>query len=282
MKKQLHNLIIGIAFFAFIWCCQVTYETARQPYNAEPAKPAYPTQTTKVATVATPAVNITQYLPKSAIQGKLLRNTGYVSYFSEDHQIPVWVAYIAKYPFEYNTVERPSTFYQDPRVKSPQHSDYTRSGFDRGHMAPNYVIGRCYGERAQYETFYTTNIIPQKAKVNRNQWMEMEQFIANKLAARYGEVFVLVGPVITNNVSKIKGKITIPPAMWAIVAVRDRLGNLSMAAILIPQEPTKKDFRNYITTVDNVEAETGIDFFSELPDQIENQLEATRNRNLLN
>lgn len=87
----------------------------------------------------------TDLYPNSPHIGKLLKNIGYISCFSEKYGIPIWVAYITKYPFAYDTAKRPSEFITDYRVNSPEHSDYTRSGYDRGHMAPNYAISRTYG-----------------------------------------------------------------------------------------------------------------------------------------
>lgn len=144
----------------------------------------------------------TDLYPNSPHIGKLLKNIGYISCFSEKYGIPIWVAYITKYPFAYDTAKRPSEFITDYRVNSPEHSDYTRSGYDRGHMAPNYAIGRTYGPEAQRETFYMTNIIPQRPNVNRDQWRDLEQFIANDLAARYGTVLVFTGPLISERYAK--------------------------------------------------------------------------------
>lgn len=291
LKKIISNFLTGCLFLLFIVLCYNSYQAEEQgkgrlPIPTRPAQIAKPAEVTKPLQVNTTDIvksdSIPQHFyPYSKIKGVFLSNTGYYSYYSEAHQIPIWVAYFATYPFKFTTVERPSQFMEDPRVSSPAHSDYTRSGFDRGHMAPNYVIGRCYGPSAQHETFYTTNIIPQKPKVNRKQWMELEQHIANKLAKRYNKVFVLVGPVITNNVSKIKGKITIPPAMWTIAVVRDGK-KLSALAILMPQEPKTSDLTYYTVTIDEIEHATGIDFFKDLPDAVENALESQRNTYLLN
>ena len=194
----------------------------------------------------------------------------------------IWVAYITKYPFAYDTAKRPSEFITDYRVNSPEHSDYTRSGYDRGHMAPNYAIGRTYGPEAQRETFYMTNIIPQRPNVNRDQWRDLEQFIANDLAARYGTVLVFTGPLISEDMPKLKNRVSVPSAMWMVITVRRGSGEYITAGFIIPQQAKNKDFRTYLVPVDKVEELTGLNFFPKLPDNQQHILEAPRNVRLLN
>lgn len=224
----------------------------------------------------------TDLYPNSPHIGKLLKNIGYISCFSEKYGIPIWVAYITKYPFAYDTVKRPSEFITDYRVNSPEHSDYTRSGYDRGHMAPNYAIGRTYGPEAQRETFYMTNIIPQRPKVNREQWRDLEQFIANDLANRYGTVLVFAGPIISENMPKTRNRVSVPSAMWMVVTVRRSNGEYITAGFIIPQQAKNKDFRTYLVPVDTVEELTGLDFFPKLSDTQQHMLEAPKNTQLLN
>lgn len=83
----------------------------------------------------------------------VLDNTGYSVGYCPDHKGPAWVAFRV---FD-NGVEqappRPAKFTDDPRVQgSPHSSDYTGTGYDRGHCAPNYVIAVCYGSEAQRES----------------------------------------------------------------------------------------------------------------------------------
>lgn len=224
----------------------------------------------------------TDLYPNSPHIGKLLKNIGYISCFSEKYGIPIWVAYITKYPFAYDTAKRPSEFITDYRVNSPEHSDYTRSGYDRGHMAPNYAIGRTYGPEAQRETFYMTNIIPQRPNVNRDQWRDLEQFIANDLAARYGTVLVFTGPLISEDMPKLKNRVSVPSAMWMVITVRRGSGEYITAGFIIPQQAKNKDFRTYLVPVDKVEELTGLNFFPKLPDNQQHILEAPRNVRLLN
>ncbi len=219
------------------------------------------------------------YYPNVNKKITVLKNIGYISGFSNELRVPLWVGYVATYPFKYNTVERPSTFIQDTRVSgSATHHDYSNSGYDRGHMAPNYVIGRCYGEKAQMETFLMTNIIPQKPKLNRKQWKDLEQHIANILAKKYGKVLVFIGPVFENaQIDKIKGTIAIPTSCYMIIVVQNTKKEIYAIGFVIPQVPNKKSLWDYCVSIDEIERLTGIDFLPQLPDDVENAVESNRN-----
>ena len=73
-------------------------------------------------------------------------------------------------------VKRPSSsrFREDTRVPRPRatHDDYTRSGFDRGHMCP--AADRSSSRQAMDETFIMTNVTPQAPALNRGAWKRLE------------------------------------------------------------------------------------------------------------
>ncbi|MFC1467798.1 DNA/RNA non-specific endonuclease, partial [Verrucomicrobiota bacterium] len=91
----------------------------------------------------------------------LLKNSGYTVGYSDHFELPLWSAYRVFNVPKLESGKRPSRFTTDTRTKARvSHNDYTRSGFDRGHMAPNYAIATRYGRTAQKETFLMSNIIP--------------------------------------------------------------------------------------------------------------------------
>ncbi len=218
---------------------------------------------------------VNNYTPSCAKNLQVLKNIGYVVGFSNELKVPIWVGYVATYPFKFDTSKRPSSFFQDYRAHgSAEHKDYSNTGFDRGHMAPNYVIGRCYGNDAQMETFYMTNIIPQKPNMNRNQWKDIEQYIANDLSKKHGKVLVFVGPIFEGKISKLKGKVAIPKASYAVILAQNAKREMCAIGFIVPQEPTKKSIWDYCVAIDEIEKLVGIDFLPQLPDNIENKLEA--------
>jgi DNA/RNA endonuclease G (NUC1) len=89
-------------------------------------------------------------LPKTSQHLTLLKNKGYLAGYSEKHKDPARVAYRLFKVDDPQTHPRLSRFIAGDRTQAKvAHGVYTSSGYDRGHMAPNYAIDVCYGEDAQ-------------------------------------------------------------------------------------------------------------------------------------
>ena len=71
----------------------------------------------------------------------------------------------------------------------PLHSDYTYSGYDRGHMAPNADFNDTYENAVM--TFFIANIWPQTPSVNRSAWLRTENE-TRRLASEYLFVRVVI------------------------------------------------------------------------------------------
>lgn len=197
----------------------------------------------------------------------ILKNSAYIAAFSERRGGPVWVAYATKYPFEFENLPRPRKFRVDARLpRSPRNGDYARSGYDRGHMVPNYAIMRSYGKRAQEETFLLSNILPQSPRLNRGVWKRLEHYIVDKLSPAYGRALVFAGPIYGGDISrKLRGAnpsrdIEIPLATFMVVAVKQ--GKiLRVIGFIMPQNPDSADVWQYARPVREIESKTGLNFF---------------------
>lgn len=88
--------------------------------------------------------------------------------------MPNWVAWELTRQETTGNEERKSKFLPDPDLPEPrvEHSDYTHSGYDRGHMAP--AADMKWSEKAMQESFYMSNICPQNQKLNRDDWGDLE------------------------------------------------------------------------------------------------------------
>ena len=200
-----------------------------------------------------------------------LEKTGFTIAYSPADRQPYWVAYRLDPVDSLETPPRPPRFNSDPAVNSPRHDDYTGSGYDRGHMAPNFAIASRYGREAQIETFYTSNICPQRPGLNRGPWRDIEHRVA-KIYGQRETVWVVIGaipaapgaPALENKGGKPTG-ISIPTAFYHIIATLD--GNrLRVCALIVPQDaPLHAHPRRYLASVDEIERLTGLDFFSDLP-----------------
>jgi endonuclease G len=207
---------------------------------------------------------------------KLLSNAGYMVGYDETRRNPAWVAYHLEFGDGEATSERPETFIVDRRTRERvDHYDYSNSGYDRGHMAPNYVIDAVFGESAQKETFLMSNIVPQRPELNQGPWKEFEQVVANRYLKDYQELWVITGPIYREPVQYLSSGVAIPAAFFKIVVdVVEPAGVRALALVLDQDVSESGKMSQYLVTIDEVEAATGFDFLSLLDDGAEAALEA--------
>lgn len=209
---------------------------------------------------------------------RVLVNRGYVVGYSDALGNPLWAAYrVQDLPTLPRPPPRPDKFEVDRRtVARVSSDDYAGSGYDRGHLAPNYAIATRHGAQAQRETFLMSNITPQRKALNTGLWRELELKIATSYPARYGEVWVITGPVFGSQPARLRRSVGVPEAFFLIV-IDEQDGQLRTLALLVPQEaPASAPPERYLTTIEEIQRRTGLDFLPELDDESERQVEHAR------
>ncbi|MDR2982504.1 MAG: DNA/RNA non-specific endonuclease [Puniceicoccales bacterium] len=207
-----------------------------------------------------------------------LKNTGYLVGYDETRKNPAWVAYKV-FPARYPPNKRPDGFEIDSRTRTQvETAEYSHSGYDRGHMAPNRAISLCYGQEAQRETFLMSNVVPQRHGLNGAFWEAMERRVMDRYTRRYGDVWVVCGPVYEAGKApqKLKSGIVVPDAFFLIIAEKSE-GGIRAEAFLVPHEDIKEraDPSKYLTSIRAIEARTGLNFFPKFPAQAQDALETT-------
>lgn len=236
--------------------------------------PTQAAQTTSTAPHAHIYFGFPKYTDNDKAALEVLNNKGYVAGYSEAHRNSTWVAYrLFNAPDVKNP--RPSGFKVDGRTSARiSEKAYTKSGYDRGHLAPNDAIGDCYGPEAQIETFLMSNIIPQRPSLNRKVWARLEKLIAHDWAPRLEEVWVVTGPIFDKDPEKLGQGVGVPKACYKIV-VDEEGGRPRMIAFIIPQGVDgSESLERFLTSVDDVEKETGLDFFPEMEKPLQETLES--------
>jgi endonuclease G len=159
-------------------------------------------------------------------------------------------------------------------------SDYTNSGYDRGHILGSEA--RTRNPEDNKSTFYMTNIYPQTPDLNRETWASMERF-QDSLSTKAGkELFVIAGGIYKTR-NRIKNKITIPDSCWKIIVVLEsgqRLKDVNAstpvyASIMANGNYTleNNDWRLYRTTVRRIEQSTGYNLLSAVPKAVQEIIE---------
>lgn len=240
----------------------------------------------KGAVVAANAEGADQYtfagLPVGKRPVKILENEGYLVGYDEGLSNPAWVAYRLSYNSTGRTVDRPDQFETDGRTRAKvKHSDYTNTGFDRGHMAPNYAIGLVHGEIAQFQTFLMSNIVPQTPDLNRGPWKRIEQLVANDYLEKYKEIWVITGPIYEEPTKRLRSGVAIPVAFFKVLVDVIEPGQVRVLSMILPQTASDASrLKPYLVSVDLVEETTDLDFFSLLDDSAEHELEAIKSNRL--
>ena len=192
----------------------------------------------------------------------VLNKRGFSLGYSQKYKQAIWVSYI----LEANNllrqqVPRRNKFRADPSVKNPvKPSDYSRTGFDRGHLAP--AADMTYSVITEKESFYMTNMSPQIPGCNRGIWKRVEAQV-RAWAIREERICVITGPIFSANYKKMgKADIAVPIAFYKVIL--DLTPPRKMIAFIIPNQPSKRRIQSFIVPVDTVESITGYTFFSEL------------------
>lgn len=191
--------------------------------------------------------------------------------YSEEHEQSEWVAYfLDKKDIKLVNYDRPY-FQQDPLVasKSADWRNYKNSGYDKGHLCPAGDRKATYSSFE--ETFFTSNISPQEHNFNSGVWNRLEEktrYWANKNNGLY----VVTGGVLSDDLKTIgKEKVAVPNYFYKVLLSKD---GSKMIGFLVPHINSNKALYEFVVPVDSIEKMTGIDFYPNLNDKIEKQLES--------
>ena len=194
--------------------------------------------------------------------------------WSDKLRHPVWCAYHVVRDARYENTNRPG-FTKDRSVpRAPSPSDYTKTGYDRGHMAPNYAILTRYGQDEQKKTFKMTNVAPQTPALNRGVWRNVEHRIADLWTARYGEIWVVVGCIPGNGETLSGTDIDVPTDYYQVIIAQEGMDVRAVAMLFSQQVSWNEWAARNIITIDELENLTGLDFNPEMPSFIQDPLES--------
>ena len=211
----------------------------------------------------------------------VLRRTNYTLSFNKATNLPNWVAWrLDKKKLATKVSRDRYGFVADPDMEGKNAvvtQDYARSGYDRGHMCP--ANDSRWSADAMRESFYMTNICPQNPSLNSGDWNELEQ--ACHKWAEEGPIYIICGPILYKK-SKAEyigkeHKIRVPEAFFKVVLAGVEKGKPRAIGFIYKNAKGNLPLDAYVNTVDEVERITGIDFFPELPDEVEDKLESTYN-----
>lgn len=209
---------------------------------------------------------------------QIIQHLGYTVSYNHAWHLPNWVAYELTADEVADECARTDKFLPDPLVQGDPvvTKDYTRSGYDRGHMAPAGDMK--WSEQAMRESFYMTNICPQNHSNNAGDWKDLEE-LARDLAVTYNAIYICCGPIVTDTTCTIgiERKIVVPQAFYKVFLRHKADGTWTAIGFIMSNAAGNQPLMTYMYSIDEVEQQTGIDFFYNLPDSIETVVESDYN-----
>ncbi|MDT4969744.1 MAG: endonuclease mitochondrial, partial [Acidobacteriota bacterium] len=226
----------------------------------------------------------------------LMKKPEYALSYNRSRAIPNWTSWHLDTSW-LGSQARTNTFRADPDLPvnwyHVNENSYVGSGFDRGHMTPSGDRTFSYEENAA--TFVMTNMVPQAPDNNQVTWEGLESY-SRQLVSQGNELYIVSGGYGQGGTGRNgllttvdQGRVVVPSKTWKVILVLSdgggddaaRVSNSTRTiAVIIPNEQgVDSDWRNYIVSVDEVEALTGENFFSNVPDAIQAVIEGNADGN---
>lgn len=229
-------------------------------------------------------------LPKVLPDEAVIEHLAMSLVYDERHEQAKWVAHIITPDIFQGREGRTNDFRPDSLVKtgSAVEADYFLQylqpdstivydafGYDRGHLAPSADFR--WSQRALSESYFYSNMSPQLGEFNRDSWAKLEDmFRAYLYKNPHTQLYVVTGPVLHEALPVIErgvNKVSVPETYFKVGV---DLENKYAIAFMMPNAKADNPYGYYARSIDEVEQLTGIDFFPQLEDGIENLLEAQK------
>ena len=203
---------------------------------------------------------------------QVLCRDGYAVGYNFQTKNADWVAYHITAESVNASYKRSNSFKEDsdlPDYARSTLADYSGSGYDRGHLAPSATMD--FSQDSMKQSFLMSNMSPQLPGFNRVGWRILEDHVRD-LANEYNELYVVTGPIYQGNESTIGNNVIIPSAFYKVIL--DPAFNEAIAFIVPHRDVSSSELASFVTTIDAVEQQTGLDFFSLIADSTEESMEA--------
>lgn len=212
------------------------------------------------------------------IPSQFLKRVSYKTSYNKETRTPNWVGWVLTSEHTDGEYGRKGhSFIEDLDVPLPRAipADIRESecGYQRGHMCP--AGDNKWSYKAQRDAFLMTNICPQNGNLNQHDWKYLEE-ACREWAKKYGQIYIVAGPIFYSNRYKTVGErqIAVPDAFYKVVL---RIGQspeeTKAIGFIYSNQTGHHDMKYYVHTVDEVEKITGLDFFYQLDDDVENIIE---------
>jgi endonuclease G len=221
----------------------------------------------------------------------LLTRLQFATGYNAQRGIPVWTSWHVGRTDLTKAAPRQDDFRPDPALPRQFYQvtpkSYAGSGFDKGHNCPSGDRTASLDDNSA--TFLMSNMVPQAPQNNQQTWAHLEEYTRDQVEKRQ-EAYVVMGSYGRGGTGKNgpastldQGRVTVPARIWKVVVFlpegandlqRIAAGQARVLAIDTPNDnSTNPDWQQYLTSVDKIEAATGLDILSALPSATQAQLQ---------
>lgn len=227
--------------------------------------------------------------PVTSNEVEIVEHSGMVLGFSCNYDMAAWVFHLLTPAILNSTNSRSNNFRVDEKVSCgsaveadyfvrKKNSDGTYSydgfGFERGHLAPSADFK--WSATALSESYYYSNMTPQRPEFNRESWAELEGLLRKIIEQEKKTFYVLTGPVLHDSLPVIErsvNKLRIPEFHYKIIVDLSQETPRGMA-FLMANKKNELRLSEYVVSIDSIERLTGIDFFPSIDATLETLVES--------
>lgn len=204
---------------------------------------------------------------------QIVEYEGFRVSFNKENKTPNWVAWELLGTETEGDEPRYNTFWQDEGVEGcPSTYDYSYSGYDRGHLCP--AADQKWSHDAMVDCFSLANMAPQDHSLNSGAWATLEKK-ERQWAQRDSAIVIIAGPLYgTTDTQRIgDAGVRVPGAFYKVM-IAPYANPPRGIGFIYPNMSAPGNMRDYSMPIDKVEEITGIDFFYNLPDDLEEAIES--------
>ncbi len=221
----------------------------------------------------------------------LLIHPQFTTGYNAQRGIPVWTSWHVGRRDLTKAAPRQDDFRPDPALPRQFYQvtpkSYAGAGFDKGHNCPSGDRTASLDDNSA--TFLMSNMVPQASQNNQQTWAHLEEYTRSQVT-KGQEAYVIMGSYGRGGTGKNgpastidQGRVSVPARIWKVVVFlpegnndlqRIAAGQARVVAIDTPNDNSiNPDWTQYLTSVDKIEAASGLDILSALPAATQAQLQ---------
>lgn len=194
---------------------------------------------------------------------QILTKKSFIVSYNQATRLPNWVFWQLTSEHVNGDAVRPgNAYHEEKKVAKPRATaaDYRKTGYTRGHMCP--AGDNKWDRNAMYDSFSLANICPQTERCNSGVWNAIEMQ-CREWALEYGDVYIVSGPILSENPDTIgENKVAVPEAFFKVVV--SLKGKKRGIGFICDNTDRNQTMKKCVVTIAEIERATGINFFPNL------------------